>query len=625
MADILRIKRRLTGSPGAPTSLANAELAYNEVDHILYYGEGTGGAGGTATVVVPIGGTGQASNATPVIDGTAAAGSSALYSRGDHVHPTDTSRYAASNPSGFQTAANITTSLTPYALLASPTFTGTPTLPTGTVAVTQTAGNSTVAVATTAFVQAALPTAYTTPLPAMDGTAANGSATQWARGDHVHPTDTSRYAAANPSGYQTAANVTTSLTPYALLASPVFSGTPSLPTGTTGITQTSGNNTTALATTAFVQNAVPTPYTTPTPAMDGTASNGSATQWARGDHVHPTDTSRYAAANPSGYQTAANVTASLTPYALLASPVFTGSPSAPTAANGTNTTQLATTAYAMGVRQDQQPPPTAAVSWNNQFLQNLLDPLNPQDAATKHYVDLSATGLQSKAAVIVATTANLTLSGAQTVDGVAVIANDRVLVKDQTLQQNNGIYTVAAGAWTRATDMDTWSEVPQAYVFVAGGTVNINSSWTCSSVAGGTIGTTAVTWVQFSQSATTSAGNGMSKVGNTFNVVGTTNRIVVGSAVDIAATYVGQTSLTTLGTVSAGTWAATTIGVAFGGTGAGTLTGYIKGAGTSAFTASATIPSTDISGLGSMSTQAATAVAITGGTIDNVTLDCGTF
>jgi hypothetical protein len=104
MADTIRIKRRVTGSPGAPASLANAELAYNEVDHTLYYGEGTGGTGGTATVVVGIGGQGLAGVTTPVMNGTGAPGVATTWSRSDHVHPSDTSR----------------------APLASPTFTGTP-------------------------------------------------------------------------------------------------------------------------------------------------------------------------------------------------------------------------------------------------------------------------------------------------------------------------------------------------------------------------------------------------------------------------------------------------------------------------------------------------------------------
>ena len=79
--------------------------------------------------------------------------------------------------------------------------------------------------------------------------------------------------------------------------------------------------------------------------MDVTAAVGTAATFARADHVHPVDTSRYAATNPSGYQTAAQVTASLGPYALIASPTFTGVPAGPTASPGTNTTQLATTAF----------------------------------------------------------------------------------------------------------------------------------------------------------------------------------------------------------------------------------------------------------------------------------------
>ena len=93
-----------------------------------------------------------------------------------------------------------------------------------------------------------------------------------------------------------------------------------------------------------IQTSVPAASST-TPAMDGTAAVGTGTTWARADHVHPTDTSRYAATNPSGYQTAAQVTASLAPYAPLASPALTGVPTAPTAAPGTNTTQVATTAF----------------------------------------------------------------------------------------------------------------------------------------------------------------------------------------------------------------------------------------------------------------------------------------
>jgi hypothetical protein len=469
MADVLRIKRRSGGAPGAPASLANAELAYNETDHTLYIGEGTGGAGGSATVIVPIGGSGMGSNSLPLVDGTAQAGTGTQFSRNDHVHPTDTSR----------------------APLASPTFTGVPAAPTA----------------------------------------------------------------------------------------------------------TAGTNTTQLATTQFVTAAV-------AGATAGVASfNGR------------TGTVTLQASDVTGVG-----------GALLASPTFTGTPAGPTAANGTNTTQLATTQYVLATRLDQFVPPNVDVSWNSHKITNLLDPTNAQDAATKGYVDSLAQGLDNKASVRAATTADITLSGTQTIDGVALIVGDRVLVKDQTTQSQNGIYVVTSGAWARAADADSWNELVSAYTFVESGTVNADNGFTCTVDPGGTIGTTAVTWTQFSGAGQITAGAGLTKTGNTIDVVGTTNRITVAAdSIDIAATYVGQTSITTLGTITTGTWNGAVIGVAYGGTGATTLTGYVKGAGTAALTASATIPSTDITGLGTMASQNASAVAITGGTIDGITLDCGTF
>jgi hypothetical protein len=633
MADVLRIKRRLSGAPGAPASLANAELAYNEVDHTLYYGEGTGGSGGSATVVVPIGGNGVSSSALPAMNGAAAAGTATAWSRGDHVHPSDTSR----------------------APLASPAFTGTPTAPTaspGTVSTTQ--------IATTAFVQSAVAavSAGVTNITAGTGLTGGGSGAvtlsvltsgitnallanmplQTIKGNNTGlagaPVDMTVAQTMTLLGAAPLANPTFTgtvtipagavISGYAPLASPTFTGTPTLPTGTIGVTQTFGTNTTALATTAFVQAALPIASVS-VPLMDGTGAAGSATAWARGDHVHPTDTSRYAATNPSGYQTAAQVTTSLGPYALLASPVFTGTPQAPTAANGTNTTQLATTAYVLATRLDQLTPPASAVNLNNVRIQNLADPVNPQDASTKNYVDNVVQGLDVTLPVKVGTTTNITLSGLATIDGVSVIAGDRVLVMNQTTAANNGIYVVAAGAWTRSTDADTWNELVSSYCFVEMGTANADNGYVCTVDPGGTLGTTPVTWVQFSGAGQITAGSGLSKSGNTLSVVGTANRIAVGAAVDIAATYVGQTSLTTVGTIATGTWNGTPVTVAFGGSGAATLTGYLKGTGTTPFTASATIPNADIAGLGSMALQAATAVAITGGTIDNVVFDMGTF
>lgn len=125
------------------------------------------------------------------------------------------------------------------------------------------------------------------------------------------------------------------------------------------------------------------------------------------------------------------------------------------------------------------------------------DPTNALNPASKQYVDNLLNGLDPKASCRVATTANITLSGTQTIDGVAVAAGERVLVKDQSTPAQNGIYVVAAGAWTRATDMDAWLEVPGANAWVEEGASNADRAYVCTSNIGGTIGTTAITWVMY--------------------------------------------------------------------------------------------------------------------------------
>jgi len=240
----------------------------------------------------------------------------------------------------------------------------------------------------------------------------------------------------------------------------------------------------------------------------------------------------------------------------------------------------------------------SAIAASGQKITGLADPTDAQDAATKAYVDAARTGLDVKASVRVATTANITLSGTQTIDGVSLSVGDRVLVKNQSTASENGIYDVAESTWARSADANTSAEVTSGmFTFVTAGTANDNSGWVLTTNDPITLDTTNLTFAQFSGAGSIDAGDGLTKTGNTLNAVGTTDRISVSSdAIDIASTYAGQSTITTVGTIAAGTWNGTTIAVANGGTGATTLTGYLVGNGTSAVTASATIAGADVSG-----------------------------
>jgi hypothetical protein len=291
--------------------------------------------------------------------------------------------------------------------------------------------------------------------------------------------------------------------------------------------------------------------------------------------------------------------------------------------------------------------------------------------ATKAYVDAIAQGLDAKNSVRVATTATGTLATAyengDTVDGVTLATNDRILIKNQSAPAENGIYTVnASGAPTRAVDMDAWTEVPNAYVWVEEGTVNGDTGWVCTANTGGTINSTSMTWTLFASAGSFIAGAGLTKTGNAIDIIatdtsltvnaddvgvnvnssggleissgvrvkldgatlsrsssglkvtdntyqpldatltalaayntnglltqtaadtftgrtltGTSNRISVTNGngvsgnptVDIDSAYVGQATITTLGTITTGTWTGTTIALANGGTGSTTASG----------------------------------------------------
>lgn len=185
-------------------------------------------------------------------------------------------------------------------------------------------------------------------------------------------------------------------------------------------------------------------------------------------------------------------------------------------------------------------PATGSVTLSNQKITNLADPTSAQDAATKAYVDATAQGLDPKASARAASTGNLTLSGTQTVDGVSLSVDDRVLVKNQTNPEENGVYLVKSSAWTRSADADAWGELVSAFVFVEEGSTNADNGYLCTVDGGGTLGSTAVTWVQFSGAGQITAGDGLTKTGNTLDVGAGTGISVSSNAVAIDTSVVAR-------------------------------------------------------------------------------------
>lgn len=231
------------------------------------------------------------------------------------------------------------------------------------------------------------------------------------------------------------------------------------------------------------------------------SGNGTATTYARADHTHGT---------PALGTSTPNAVSGITGSA--------GSASTPSKEDHTHAFTPASNLSMAGFK-----------------LTSLGTPTADTDAANKSYVDSVAQGLDTKASVVAATTTNGTLATAfangQVVDGVTLATGNRILIKNQTDQTVNGIYTVnASGAPTRSTDMDAGSEFPSAYVFVEQGTVNADTGWVCTNNSV-TLGSTNIVWAQFSGAGTYTASDGVLLTGSNFTgVVAASGGLSVGAS-----------------------------------------------------------------------------------------------
>ncbi len=196
-------------------------------------------------------------------------------------------------------------------------------------------------------------------------------------------------------------------------------------------------------------------------------------------------------------------------------------------------------------------------------IMSLTDPSSDQDAATKAYVDSVASGLDVKESVRAASTANGTLASAfangQTLDGVTLATGDRILLKHQSTASENGVYTVnASGAPTRATDYDSTAEVTTgAFTFVEEGTVNQSTGWTLTTTGTITLGSTSLSYTQFSGAGLITPGDGLDKSGNTLSVDLKANGGLVIESTEVAVDLAASNMTGTLAIGDGGTGATT--------------------------------------------------------------------
>jgi hypothetical protein len=329
--------------------------------------------------------------------------------------------------------------------------------------------------------------------------AAAGTATTASRSDHVHPMAAAAAPAASAVGDTVVTGVATTFA-----ASDHKHAREAFATNTIilGTAAAAGVATTLIRSDATIlafDATVPT-----TSAVAQAAATGSATVAARRDHVH----GREAFAAPTAETVFGSSSGAGSATTLPRSDHTHGNPT------HLNADHSAINISALAA-------PTADVAWGTNKITGLKDPTAAQDAATKNYVDGVATGLDPKASVRLASTANVTVATGTllTIDGVVTVGGDRVLLKNQTAAAENGIYIAGAGAWTRATDADTSAEVNAGmFVFVEEGTLYADTGWVLATNNPITLGTTALTFTQFSGAGAYTAGTGMGQTGTTFNV-----------------------------------------------------------------------------------------------------------